>query len=406
MRYRTKQLIDLYLGGGSLLLLRPLARALGALGRRDHALDLRGGLTFIKMMGGGSLLIALPALLGLRRRHPRIPFTLVCGRSIVPFARLTGVFDKIESIDDDRGIFALLRSSIGVLLSQWRHGTDTVIDLEVYSRLTSVLSLATLARNRIGFYVSDAYWRRSLHSHLVFFNRNAGVYKFYDAIARMLGAKPAGMSACRRHLSVLVRRECDGGEPPRGALAAGGPFIAVGAGCSDLAAERRLPKEEWGRLAKKMRPQTAGLPWVFLGGADDREVCESAAAAVAKALGPRRFRYENLCGKLSFAGSLSVLRRARRFVGVDSALLHAARLLGVPTVSSWGPTSPETLLRPIKDLKETVFYKSLICSPCIHVAETPPCQGDNVCMRHFSGTGSPQRVWFEDSAFTSGFVDE
>ena len=60
-------------------------------------------------------------------------------------------------------------------------------------------------------------------------------------------------------------------------------------------------------------------------------------------------------------------------------LLHIARSLGVPTVSAFGPTDPATRLRPL-GLLERVEYVRLPCSPCIHVRETPPCQGARDCM--------------------------
>ena len=48
-------------------------------------------------------------------------------------------------------------------------------------------------------------------------------------------------------------------------------------------------------------------------------------------------------------------------------------------MSAFGPTDPATRLRPL-GLLERVEYVRLPCSPCIHVNETPPCQGARDCM--------------------------
>ena len=77
--------------------------------------------------------------------------------------------------------------------------------------------------------------------------------------------------------------------------------------------------------------------------------------------------------------------------------MHAARLLRVPCASFWGPTAPATRLRPVAGLDEVVHYRPPVCSPCVHVAETPPCQGDNVCMRLFTNDEPPAAAWCEDA---------
>ena len=71
-----------------------------------------------------------------------------------------------------------------------------------------------------------------------------------------------------------------------------------------------------------------------------------------------------------------------KFYSIDSGLLHIARLVGVETVSFWGPTDPATLLLPKLDgVTEEVNYSRIACSPCVHLTEIPPCRGNNICMR-------------------------
>jgi ADP-heptose:LPS heptosyltransferase len=384
-----KQRIDRWVGAWLLVVLRPLAQLAGALLRRDHRSDPRGELVFVKMMGGGSLLIALPALLGVRRRFPDRTLTLVCGGPVAPFAELLGVFDRIERIDDDAGLPALVASAGRILFGLVRRRVDTVVDLEVYSQLTTVFSLLSCARNRIGFYVESTYWRRNVLTHLVFFNRARGTYHFYAAAAELLGAKPATRGACREFL--LGRA---------GRARADGAYLAIGAGCSDFASVRHLPLAEWRAFAARHRAELAGARWVFLGAASDRAVSDEVAGAVAAELGPG-FAHENRCGELALADSLGVLAGARRFIGIDSALVHAARALAVPSTSFFGPTDPATLLEPIAGYDEVVHYRPPICSPCLHVAQTPPCKGRNVCMQLFTSEVVPRVPWVEDATGAS-----
>jgi ADP-heptose:LPS heptosyltransferase len=389
MTVDDKQRIDRWLGPWLLLVLRPLAQLAGRLMRRDHGTVARGEIVFLKLLGGGSLLIALPALLGVRRRYPDRMLTLVCGSPVAPFAELCGVFDRVVRIEDGRGLVALLWSTVQVLFGLVRRRIDTLIDLEVYSQLSTVFSLLTLARNRIGFYVESTYWRRNVLTHLVFFNRARGVFHFYSAAAALIGAPPATRAEVREHLRARL-----------GPRSRPGDYFAVGAGCSDFASVRHLPAAEWRAWARARRAELAGRRFCFLGDARDHAVAEEIARAIGEALGGE-LQHENLCGRLTLGESLEVLGHAAGFFGIDSALVHAARALGVPSVAFFGPTDPATLLEPIEGYTETVHYRPPICSPCLHVAQTPPCKGDNVCMRLFTLDRVPPAPWCEDASGAS-----
>jgi len=385
MTVADKQRVDRIFGPWLIVLLRPLAQLAGKLLGRDHSSAPRGEIVFIKLLGGGSLLIALPALLGVRRRYPNLSLTLVCGSSVAPFARLIGIFDRMEVMNDRRGAFALLASAARILCGLALRRVDTIVDLEVYSQLTTVFSLLTLARNRIGFYVASTYWRRNVLTHLVFFNRARGVFHFYAATAQLLGAQPAPRDEVRQHLLERIGRA----QPAR-------DYVAVGGGCSDFASVRLLPMPEWREFARTRQHEISASHWIFLGAASDAQTSEEIAAAVRESV--PNFSYENKCGELSLEESFVSIAGARQFIGIDSSLLHAARALAVPTLSFFGPTDPATLLEPINSSVDLVYYRPPICSPCLHVTQTPPCKGLNVCMKLFTRQTVPLTPWCEDSA--------
>jgi len=376
LNLRARKRLDYTLGGALIALAKPLVFAAGRILRRDHDPRPRGRIVVIKMLGGGSMVLAGPALLGIRRAHPGCPLVLVSTAPVAAFGALLGVFDEIHTIDD-RSLGRLVRSTARsvrrVLFA------DTVIDLEVYSRLTSVLSLATLARNRISFHLETVFWRRNLHTHLLFFNRFSNVHHFYDQVARLLGAAPAPREACA--------------EAMLGALAAPPPArsesrrrIALGPACSELGRERRLSPAQW-RIALAARPRCADAEIHVLGAPGDRDEAEAIVAACAPALPGTTWHVE--CGKLSLAESVALIAGCDELIGIDSALLHVARLLGVPTTSFWGPTDPATRLQAFPGAVDDVHYRKIACSPCIHVAEDPPCRGRNLCIE---GLIEPERA--------------
>jgi ADP-heptose:LPS heptosyltransferase len=226
-------------------------------------------------------------------------------------------------------------------------------------------------------------------------------------VAHMMGALPASWESCREHLSKNVRRHVLYDEwAIINTLDDMAPFLAVGAGCSEVGLVRIPPKEEWKSFAMAYLDELGSLPWIFLGNDDDREISETIGRTILDALGKERFRYKNLCGAFSLAASITILKRAEQYLGVDSALLHVARLINTKSVSFWGPTDPSTLLRPIEGHRDEILYRPPICSPCIHVAEEPPCKGENICMSLFSESKMPSAMWYEDTRGVSRRVKE
>lgn len=371
MNVRTQRKLDNYIGRLGIAALRPAAMFLGLILRRDHTLTVDDEIVWVKMLGGGSLLLAMPMLLGLRRAHPGVKMVLITTPGVAPFARVMGVFDEYRIIDD-RGVFALLRSALSVLGRTLR--ADCIVDLEVHSRLTTVFTTLTLARNRISFWLEDIFWRRGLASHLVFFNRASGSYHFYDRIGELLGGGIATRDECR----AALRQACEISDAVRPTPG----HVSVGFACSDLGRERMLNPAQWVQVFQdNLRPEHRSFS--FLGGPGDRTRAQEIIDTLAKERPTLELR--NRCGELTLPQSVQALFEAPEFWGIDSSLLHMARMGGLRCVSYWGPTDPATRLRETWDLEETTHYRKIACSPCVHTSEEPPCRGDNRCIQGLFG---------------------
>lgn len=367
---QSKIALDRYLGGAFIFVLNPVARLFGYFLSRDHTLAVRGDILVIKMLGGGSLVMAFPALFGLRRAHPGVKMRLLTTNAVKPFAETLGLFDEILTLDD-RSFIRLVASSLHYL----RHclGTDTVIDLEIYSYLSTVLSIFTLARNRLGFFFEEKGTRQKLHSHRILFNPASPLYSHYDRIAAMLRVPIVPAEQCSDQIRAVLGIAARTDKGPVGR-------IAVGCGCSGLSEERKLPPRKWSRHVFAAATDK-GRDVVFLGGRDDKDEAEKVIAAV-RALGPEGWSgtLSNLCGATPLQDLLRLLAECDEFWGIESSLLHYARLFGLRTKAFLGPTHPMRL-RPIAGLAETIHYRKTLCSPCIHLFSAPPCHGDNRCMQ-------------------------
>ena len=368
MKLRTKLIADYYVGGFLHVVLKPAAIVLGKVLRRPHGLVPCRTLTVVKMLGGGSLAIAYPAFLALRGTQGLESFRLVTTPAVLPFARALGVFDEILVIRDD-SVVTLLADGLGALRRLFR--SDAIVDLEVHSRLTTVFCLLTCARNRVGFYTDTSFWRRRISSHLLFCNYSNGIYHAYDQIAALFGVRVPGAGACREAFRASIAPQ---------AAAGGARRIAVAPCCSDLSPERMLRVDEWCRILGLRFPASPGPVEIhLLGSPGDHAYLETFGEALRKAVPGAAVM--NHAGDFSLEESVRFMGSAEQLLCIDSALLHFARLLGVPTVSFWGPTDPGTLLRPWPASRDEVVYRKISCSPCVHLAQRPPCNGNNLCMR-------------------------
>ena len=115
--------------------LRPATMLLGALLRCNHRLSVGNEVVWVKMLGGGSLLLAMPMLLGFRRSHPNTRMVLVTTAAVEPFARLLGVFDEYRIIENRNGPLQLVLSTLGVWLRTLR--ADCIVDLAAESNLAT-----------------------------------------------------------------------------------------------------------------------------------------------------------------------------------------------------------------------------------------------------------------------------
>jgi ADP-heptose:LPS heptosyltransferase len=364
--------LDRYVGGALLLAAKLPVIAAGFLLRRDHSLHPKGDILIIKLLGAGSLFIALPNLLELRRRFSDRRICLLTSKRVAGFAHVIKIFDEIHVIETD-GFFSLAISIVKAIYRLF--GIDTVIDLEPYSRGATLIAALLCARNRLAFFIDEPFWKRRIATHLLFLSHSSAVHQFYDQLFGLLSIAPAGRVQVRTHL--LSQRL------PIAPKTAGQRRICIGPACSDLARERQLTPTGWVYVLSKRFSPNDVVRFEVIGAPNDRAFGEKIADAIRGAFPSATV--DNSCGVYKPAEVFSAIERADEFWGIDSLLLHIARALQKPTTSFWGPTAPYILLRDMSPELDHVFYEKISCSPCVHISARPPCRGDNICLQRISG---------------------
>jgi heptosyltransferase-2 len=369
--FARKRRLDTSLGGPVCAVLNVFVRLLGILLHRDHTLTAPPRrVLIIKLVGLGSIIHATPLLQAVREKWPAAPLDFLCFREAEDLVRrLPGVDEVI--VLDDRSYLRLLLSVLRFLGRNLRHRPDLVIDLEVHSKFSTILSTLTAARDRAGYDLITVRFRRWLYTHRVYYNRLRHVQEAYQALGQALGLNPATGQP-------LAPRVSDDEQAAAQRLMeewGGRRLLVVNVNAGELCLERRWPGEAFARLME-LFAACPDVQVVLTGSPGEREYVESVRALVAEGL---RERVANVAGRISFGEYLALLARAEAAVTNDSGPLHLAVSVGVPTVSLWGPVLPETF-RPLGG-PHRVIWEPLYCSPCLHWVEEPPCGGDNRCMK-------------------------
>ncbi len=109
---------------------------------------------------------------------------------------------------------------------------------------------------------------------------------------------------------------------------------------------------------------------LIIGGRDELALARDVAAAMTQ-------RALVLNGQVSLGQSIALLERSHLFIGNDSAPLHMAGSLDVPTVGIFGPTSVVNY-RPVGPYVE-VARSGLVCSPCFFFVGSAPVWAGSRC---------------------------
>jgi ADP-heptose:LPS heptosyltransferase len=378
VQIRRKQNIDQSLGYFLIFLLVPLTRLLGISLRRDHSVKKEPRrILFIKLLGLGSLIVASEAITAMRSRYPHARFILLTDANIAAGIAPFGLFDEIHQVDTDN-LWSTFAGIAQFLARSWTWRNLWVIDLEVYSKLTTVFALLTLARNRFGFYLSPVPFRRYLNTHNIAFDQSVFLEDNYLYMARQV----TGTEDLPLSLPIGRNRELDK------------PYIILNNTCSGLAYVRKLPDRTFSEVCQWILEHTSyGL--AFLGMPGDKEEINRFIGTYP-GLDREKSRIVNFAGMAENFGSYYRFLQEKGvcMITIDSGPLHMARKLGLPTISVWGPTDPGNYLKilPQEQGRHLSFYLKTPCSPCVHYYSLLPCGGDNFCMKNIQAGAIIEKI--------------
>ena len=365
---KSKIKFDRHVGSFLAVCFELLASGVGRLLRRNHKDIPFERLLIMKFKGMGSLACAYPAILCVKKSHPNAEIIFWGSKQTIALARELNVFSSFIELQDASyiGTFISLTRN---LTSIWGYRPQWTFDLEVYSNLASVLGLFTLSINRVGLIEGSTRFRKHLYTHLHYFNTMHYLGDLYTSMFIEYGGpaqrKGTGMSL---DYSEEMGINTHGEENVKS--------IIININSGELSSQRRWPLEKFRALIEKIFDN---YPYeiVLTGTMEETELLNELVRQLRE---PNRKRIRNAGGLLSLRDLMSLFKKGSLVITNDSGPLHLAVLMGSSIIALFGPTHPRHIL-PTGKNNIIPVYHNYICSPCIHIIDSLPCDGTAPCMQ-------------------------
>ena len=344
---------------------------------------------FIELSEMGSAILVDPAMRETIARGAQIYFLIFKSNKASLELLQTVPNANILTIDAS-GLLSLITTTIQALIQMHRIGIDTVIDLELFSRFTALLTGCSGAKRRVGYHIfhGEGLWRGDLLTHKVHYNPHIHIAKNFLSLVHAafsteseLPFSKVAIADQEIHLAQAVVSDDQKQEITnriRGVIQAQmsslpSTIILINPNASDLLPQRRWAPERFAELiqaASKVWPEAIFL---VTGSPEEKNY---AASVIEMAQVPHAF---NFAGMVKFNELPALYHLAHVMVTNDSGPGHFSSVTPLPTIVLFGPETPALYGSLGKSIP---IFAGLACSPCVSAANhrKTPCT-NNLCMQ-------------------------
>jgi ADP-heptose:LPS heptosyltransferase len=386
MKVDTMRRID-YLAGVPLAFLLTLVFRLAGLFRSRRQVRPQNVL-FIELSEMGSAILVDPALRKMRAAGTELHFAIF-SKNAASLRLLDTVPEaNVFTIRED-GLVPLAVDTLRFLLWCRKRRIDTVIDLELFSRYTALLTGLSGAPNRIGFHAfhNEGLYRGELLTRRVAYNPHMHIAKNFVALVNaalseseqqpfsktLIGDDEIRLEKARvsesdkEQVREKVRSLYPDYRPERHRL------VLINPNASDLLPQRRWMPDHFVEVMRRILADHEDVLILITGAPAERGEAEGLKARVGSE------RCLNFAGQVKFTELPALYSIAATMLTNDSGPGHFSAVTDLPTFVIFGPETPH-LYGSLGN--STPIYAGLACSPCVSAANhrKTPCR-DNVCIQ-------------------------
>jgi ADP-heptose:LPS heptosyltransferase len=351
---------------------------------------------FIELSEMGSTIIANPALEKAKNELGAEIYFLIFERNADSIRLMPTVPEANIVTIRETSLWALATDTLRFLRWVRRAKIDTVIDMELFSRYSGLLTGLSGARRRVGFhrFHAEGLYRGEMLTHRVTYNGHIHMAKNFVAQVNALLAPPDEVpfskthitdeeirvpiqpvsEAEREHIRGLIRQIYPEYQPGRHRI------VLINPNSSELLPQRRWDRDNFCEVARLVANEWDDALVLITGSPSEREE----ALKMQEKVNHPRFR--------SFAG-MHKLNAIKALYGISEVLItndsgpgHFSAITPIRSIVLFGPETPK-LYGSLGNTEP--IWAALACSPCVTAFNQKNSACNNpVCMHMIT----PERV--------------
>lgn len=345
---------------------------------------------FLELSEMGSAILGYSAIKKTKELYPNAEFYFLIFKENAESVYILDMFLRENVfVIRSKNLWVLFIDTVKVLMQIRKERIDVIIDMELFSRFSAILSYLSRAVFRMGFYrfSLEGLYRGSLYTHRVMYNPYLHIGRNFLALISSLGFSYKNTPS----FEVFLTKEKI--EVPRieqnnfkkeelwrkikqsnRAVVPESKLVVLNLGLGENLPLRKWPLENYITLAESlMKDEKIFVVLVSLNFQPMKILRDLMNSA----------RCINLIEKLEFKQLLVLFSIAKLLITHDSGMANIASLTEISLINFFGPETP-VLYEPLSR-NETVIYKHLACSPCFsaHNHRRSLCK-DNLCLKLIS----------------------
>ena len=392
MKLQTQRFIDRWVGQLLCSGVSAWVRLVGLFGGPAKLGAAPKNILVILLSEMGSIVLAGPMFAELRRKYPSAAIHVLQLKKNQEVSRLLSLTqpENMHTLDDSSG-GSLIRDILKVSLAMRRLGLDAVIDCELFSRVSALLSFSTGAAVRVGFtpHTQEGLYRGSFINHAIPYNPYQHISKQFLSLVDALesdGSMPRNKAARIRELPVdtelSVKFSAEELNTYRTQVQTDHPvtthrkLVLMYAG-GGILPERAWPAAHYARVASGLC--AAGFAVGLIGLKDDAQLAQDLMGQIQNDACIDLTGYTRSIREL-----LMLFHASSLLITNDGGPGHFATVTPIQTMVFFGPETGK-LYGPL-GTRNKVLESGIACSPCLSAYNhrLTFCDGDNQCLKRIA----------------------
>ena len=350
---------------------------------------------FLELSEMGSAILADSALRWTRQQGADVYF-VIFKRNVGSLRILKTIPEKNLFLIREENLFLFAWDSLKFLVWTRQNKIDSIVDLELFSRYTSLLTAFSGARERVGFHAfhNEGLYRGEVLTRKVAYNPHLHIAKNFMALVKSLFSASSDVPyfkgeildqdivATKAQISKESQNRVEAALSAVDADFKNKKWVLFNCAGGEFLPQRRWPVKAYGQLAQLILDRHPNVRILLTGSPQERAEVEPIAEHAN-----RPEALTNFAGNILFEDLVSLYSMSKLLLTNDSGPAHFASATNIPIFVFFGPETAK-LYGSLGNF--TPISANYACSPCVTAFNhrKTPCL-DNKCLQVIS----PEQVY-------------